>query len=215
MRLIIFEGADNSGKTTQARLLSDRLGGLPIRSFPDRSDPHIEISQALLTDDALFEHFSKKCLDQMRRFVEENIDSDETFIVDRFWPSNVAYAQSRLGRACDIETVHWLQSCVPQRIVFLDADPLPACSTREQDALDCDAALQERVMASYRGMASDDWVRIKNPTGRAREAVHDEIVKKLLRHDKPDERNAAQHLGATPVVLFAHHQCELSRGAHH
>jgi thymidylate kinase len=183
VRLVILEGVDRSGKSTLADVLARALGARRV-SFPARSDPRMAgVDFALLaTDDAVFSRFCDLCSTQMLEFVE-SLDSEnqETLVIDRFWPSNVAYAKAR-GVAFDHGRIEAVQKRHAQVCVFLDVDPKDLAGTRPAlDGLDADGGLQERVYAAYCSLAAPEWIRLTDVQRKTPECLAREVVEEIYR----------------------------------
>lgn len=180
MELIIVEGVDNVGKSTQVRLLSELLRA-PIKAFPEKDDPWLQTldRSLLLSDDAHFRAFHILCADQIRSFFERN---RVRTVVDRFWPSNVAYACARLGGSPDAYRAQLGDAIVrnpKQVVVFLDATPEQVASRTPKDALDADLAFQKRVYAAYHALDDGSWIRIADAAKKPPIVVFREIVDAL------------------------------------
>lgn len=121
-KLILIEGLDRSGKSTQAGILTDRLAQhhkSQLLKFPDRSTPIGKIINQYLTD-ATFEltDQSAHLLFSANRWELYNemvsLLNDGVFIVlDRYIYSGIAYSlakQQNAGSSPEMASVDWLYS---------------------------------------------------------------------------------------------------------
>ena len=173
--LIVFEGGDGSGKSTQAARLATRLdavltrepGGTPIGDLI-RSlvlDPtHTELAdrtEALLMAAARAQHVDE--------LVEPALQAGRHVISDRYVASSLAY--QGVGRGLGVDAIEELNrfatnELVADLTVLLDTDPR-AARERLGETLDriedAGAALGERVVETYRTLAEADpdrWVAV-------------------------------------------------------
>jgi dTMP kinase len=183
-RLIAFEGLDQSGKETQARLLRARLEAAGHRveslTFPDdtttigqeiraglstRSYP-ADVMQLLYIANR---HERKEAMEQ---WLAEGV----VLICDRYLASSVAYGEaSGLDADWLIDTQRFLPQ--PALTILLDIAPETARSRKAagRDKYESDLALLGRVRESYRGLAKrlPNWVMFDGE--RAREDVQTSI----------------------------------------
>lgn len=185
--LIAFEGLDQSGKETQARLLAEALEAAGHRvarlSFPDYTTPiGKEIRQALdgqrdFAPDAMQLLYVANRLEH-RRSIEQWLAEGTVVVCDRFRASSVAY-----GEAQGVDAA-WLDEIqrplpVPGITVLLDIAPESAVRRKaaNRDKYERDLALLSRVRTSYRRQAAQPgWVLIdaeapKEEVARAVEAA--------------------------------------------
>ena len=172
-RLIAFEGADASGKSTQARRLAERLGveltfqfgatdvGGAIRSI--LLDPvHQSLddrAEALLVIADKAQHVAE--------IVSPALERGDTIISDRFTASTTAY--QGYGRGLDrdelVRMMHWATHGIePDLTVLLDVD-LAVARERLGDEIDriegAGAEFHIRVREGYLEMAASDpdrWI---------------------------------------------------------
>lgn len=189
--LIVLEGLDRSGKTTQAKLLLDHLlreseCGARIQRFPDRQEPTTgPIIDAFLRNaqsvkesrEAIHLIFAAnrwKASAEMRR----ELDRGQHLIVDRYSHSGIAYSMAKgIDR-------HW--ACQPEvglprpdLVLFFDIDS-QAVSRRNgfgQEAFEC-GDFQQLVYEKMKGFFDDSyWRRID--AARPVEEVHQAVVKEV------------------------------------
>jgi len=180
--LIAFEGGEGSGKSTQARLLAERLGavlthepgatklGAALRALlldGDQVDPRAE---ALLMAADRAQHVAEVIAPALAR--------GETVVTDRYLYSSLAY--QGFGRGLDLDAVRALSefaSAPPADVVVLVTVPATVREQRLGRALDriesADAAFHERVEAGFRHLAAGDparWV-VVDGTGTVEEVA--------------------------------------------
>ena len=102
--LIVFEGCDRAGKTTQCRKLVERLGEqdrqVKFMNFPNRTTQSGQIINAYLqnkeslTDEGIHLLFSVNRW-EVRNEMEKELKAGTTIIVDRYSYSGVAYSAAK------------------------------------------------------------------------------------------------------------------------
>ena len=172
---IVLEGGDGSGKSTQARLLADRLRsrdrdvvetfepgatqtGAAVRALLLESDGPINpTTEALL----LAADRAQEVADTIRPALARGAD----VVSDRFVPSSLAY--QGVGRGLGVEEVEKLNRWAtgdlePDVIVVLDVDDAVATSRRDApgDRLErAGAEFHATVREAYRTLGADrGWV---------------------------------------------------------
>lgn len=176
-RLVVFEGGEGSGKSTQAALLAQHLGALLTREpggtlLGERLrevylDPAVgEVSaraELLVVNAARAQHVSERILPAL--------ESGRDVVCDRFIGSTIAY--QGYGRGLPLEDV--LVACElatagvqADLTILLDVDPELGRRRREGAARDRieaeDAAFHARVVEGFRELAAADpkrWVRVE------------------------------------------------------
>ena len=174
---IAFEGAEGSGKSTQAKLLASQLdavltretGGTSIGArireiLHDTTVEHLDArAEALLTAADRAQHLAE--------VVEPALAAGRSVVTDRSVYSSLAY--QGYGRQLDVEEIRHLndwgtEGLWPTTVVFLDTpDEVIAerMSRRELDRFE--AAGEEfhaRVLAGFRAMAAADpdrWITVQ------------------------------------------------------
>ncbi len=163
--LIVFEGLDQSGKETQARILRQwfEARGRQVESlaFPDYATPiGAEIWKGL-HHERDFGPDTLQLLLIANRFewkprIQEWLGAGRVVICDRYLASSVAY-----GDAQGLDP-HWLaatQAYLPQpdATVLLDIEPDVAAARKAtgRDKFESDLPMLARVRASYLRQASD------------------------------------------------------------
>ena len=139
---IVFEGGDGSGKSTQARNLSQRLRRRSIPVLVTREPggtPAGESIRRLLKGQHNFEPLSELLLFEAARsqlvesVIRPSLDSGTTVICDRYTASTIAY--QGYGRGLNLELIRQLNEMatgglVPDLTVLLDIQPQVGLSRR-------------------------------------------------------------------------------------
>jgi len=192
---VSFEGIDGSGKSTQARLLADRLrndgrdvvhtrepGGSPgaeeiralvLQGDPDRWSAETEI---LL--------FTAARRDHLERTIQPALEAGKVVICDRFADSTRMYqGLSRGNLRAKVDALHDLMIGVePDLTLLIDMDPeiglsrAKARNTVEERFEDFGASLQEAMRAGFLALATEYADRFRVIEGaRAEEVVAREV----------------------------------------
>ncbi|GBD01929.1 Thymidylate kinase [bacterium HR18] len=199
--LISFEGIDSSGKTTQARLLAERLEAAGYRTLLVREPGGTELSERirdLLLDASLdIEPLAELLLfaaarrQLVMRRIRPALEAGYIVLCDRFYDSTTAYQGG--GRA--LKDLAWLQNfnlwvtenLVPHRTYWLDVPVDVALARRAQlypDRMEqADPAFYERVRNTYARLAQEEPERILRLDATAEVAtVHAEIWADVQQH---------------------------------
>jgi len=183
--LIAFEGLDQSGKQTQAELVSEhvRARGRECRllSFPDYATPiGSEISKAL-HGEREYGPDVRQLMYVANRYEKRSEMADAlqhgvVLVCDRYLASSIAYGEAQgLDAAwlCDIQR-HLPR---PDLTILLDIAPETAVQRKAsgRDRYERDLTLLSRVRQSYqRQTTHDGWLRLNGE--RPREAVSADVV---------------------------------------
>jgi dTMP kinase len=204
--LIIFEGLDRIGKTTQSKLLFDYLSRecnllCERLAFPDRSTQIGSLIDAYLqrkiefndhTIHLLFSANRWECIDSMRTKLLQGY----TLIVDRYAYSGVAFSQAK-----GLDQI-WCQSCdigllKPDLVLYFHRGKQSNCLSYNGDERYETKQFQEKVEFYFEQFRSSSrqWNDINvsnpdNPNMRDKESIQNEIrlyVKDCLKEIKSND----------------------------
>jgi dTMP kinase len=206
-KLVVFEGSEGAGKSTQLRMLAARLSAAGIPVVPLREpggtpvgdairaillDPRSEISAG---SEALL--FMASRAELVRREIQPALKRGDVVLMDRFFLSTYAYQIAGRGLNEDeVRAANCLatEGLVPDLTIMLDfpvADGIERVSQRgshdriEQAAFD----FHERVERAFVESATPEWQKLHPECGPiiqvdgrgARDDVSDRVVAALLR----------------------------------
>ena len=192
--LISFEGIDGCGKSTQIKILSDKLSLNNIDNIIIREPGDTKISNKirniLLDKNNKIGEISETLLFLSARaqLVEEKIipfSNNKVVICDRFIDSTVAY--QGYGRNQDIETINTLNNFATSNInpditFILEIDPKEAFRRLNSDFLDrmelSGVHFLEKVSKGYKKIASSNPNRCKVIDCNHKDiiTIHNEII---------------------------------------
>lgn len=193
---ITFEGGEGSGKSTQARLLKERLereartvvlvrepGGTPLGEEVRRLLLHRETELTPQTEMLLF---LAARAELVRRVILPALERGDVVICDRFSDSTLAY--QGYGRGLDLDEIRRLDSwatggLLPDLTVLLDV-PVEVGHERNRAGEDAfereDDAFHQRVREAYRALAKEQpgrWLVLEGtlPIGALQAKIHAEL----------------------------------------
>ena len=193
-RLIVFEGGEASGKSTQARLLAGVLGAVLTRE-PGGTPLGEQIRHLLLDHDGgpLDDRAELMLMlagraQHVAELIRPALESGRDVVCDRFSGSTIAY--QGFGRGLDPEAVTAADAVVrdgiePDLVVLLDLAPELAAARRARasDRIEReDEAFFARVRAGYANLAAQDpgrWVVVDG--SGSPEEVHVRVIEALRR----------------------------------
>mgnify|MGYP006282725413 CR=1 FL=1 len=185
-KLIVFEGIDRSGKSTQIERLYNYLTKLGQRVLKTR-EPWVESTRELLKNTELKSEHQLAIIQEDRYkhccYLKENLDKYDVIICDRFTPSTLAYQGYGLG--LDLNTIHDVnkratQGLKPDLILLIDCPVRVAIKRSEKplDAIEKNILFLEIVRMGYLSLASKyDYKMIdgSRPADRVFIDVFDEV----------------------------------------
>ncbi len=170
--LVVFEGIEGSGKSTQSSALARRLqqAGVPVAAVHEPGSTAIgeEISQLVKSGDDI-DPLSELFLFSAARslligsVIAPALERDDVVVCDRYIHSTAAY--QGYGRGLDLAAIHKINNIatrgiVPDLTVLLDLPPEDGLGRKAADTFDrFEREAQEfhrRVRAGYRELAQGD-----------------------------------------------------------
>lgn len=134
-KIIVIEGLDKSGKTTQSNMLFKYLhekqqGNVVLMSFPDYSTRIGKEIKAFLEGSTSYNNETKHILMAANRWekkqdIENFLMSGKTIVMNRYYQSNLAYG---LANGLDITWLKNLEKGLPKEDVTLILDISPEIS---------------------------------------------------------------------------------------
>jgi dTMP kinase len=189
---VTFEGIDRSGKSTQARLLTEALGDQALAVREPGGTPAGEQVRALLKDaavplgpeaEALL--FAAARAELVARVIRPALDDGRVVVSDRFLDSSLAYQGGARGLGIDeVERINRFATggLVPDLTFLLEIDPAEAAARAgESDRFEDEGfALQEAVQDAYERLLASDpgrWRRLD--ATRSPDEVHAEVLAEI------------------------------------
>ena len=191
-KIIVLEGTDKAGKTTQSRLLAEtiRVSGkvCVVIDFPDYTTPiGLEI-RAFLDGRRDYPAETKHLLFSANRWekkkeIESMVENGTIVVMNRYWQSNLIY-----GAANDMDT-SWLlrlDKGLPKEDLVIVMLVNPDVTTRRAETLDAfeaDQKLAAKAYKYYLKFAKQfKWKVIDG--SKSKEQIHQEIMKVIRKELK-------------------------------
>jgi len=186
---VTFEGIDRSGKTTQARMLVEALGGEALAVREPGGTEVGERLRSVLKDPALTMSSETEALlfaaaraELVAQVIRPALDAGKVVVSDRFLDSSLAYQGVARGLGVeDVEQINRFATggLLPDLTILLSIDPARAAERAGQlDRFEDEGdSLQSAVFDAYRSLAAADPVRWRvvdadRPSGE----VHSDVV---------------------------------------
>jgi dTMP kinase len=193
--LVVFEGVEGSGKTTQTQILRDKLQSINLPAITTREPggtPSGELIRNLILEQEdltptselyLFNAARSLLIEQL---VMPTLASGVHVIMDRFTYSTVAYQS--YGRGITLETVETVNNIAshqlqPDLVVLLDISPEKALNRRpdrqdrfEREALEFHSKIREGYLAMAHSQNSN-WLVI--PAGLTTDEIATAVWEKV------------------------------------
>jgi dTMP kinase len=131
-RLIVFEGIDGSGKSTQARRLVSRLRGLgyevvslrePTRGKWGRVIKKLSKKEGSLTPEEELDLFVKDRRENVHKNIKPALAAGKIVVLDRYYFSTIAYQGAKGINPSRIRRLNESFSVKPDLVFILDIDP--------------------------------------------------------------------------------------------
>lgn len=182
-KIIVFEGIDKAGKTTQAKLLEKKLGSKCVRiDFPDYSTPVGKEIRQFLDGKRNYPDEVKMMLLSANRWekkgeIEKMVSKGTTVIMNRYYQSNLVYG---ISKGLKLDWLLSLDKGLPKAdlVIVIDIRPktLVSRSKNVVDTFEKDLELIRRVKKNYRILANKfNWQTVEG------EKSVDEVHRQVLR----------------------------------
>jgi dTMP kinase len=184
-KIIVLEGTDKAGKTTQSRMLAETLkvsGKVcVIIDFPDYATPIGMEIKAFLDGRRDYPAEAKHLLFSANRWekkkeIESMVDNGTIVILNRYWQSNLIYGAAN---GMDTSWLLKLDKGLPEEDLVVVILINPSLSTKRaetQDIFESDPQLAARAYKNYLRFAKQlGWKVIDG--SKSKEQVHQEVMK--------------------------------------
>lgn len=208
-KLIVFEGIDGSGKSTQSHRLAQWLrerGITCVESFePTRGDWGMKVRQAAAQGERLPLEEEIECLLQDRRehvrnLIEPAVQRGEWVILDRYYLSMMAYQGATGYNVEQIREMNESFAPLPDIAFWLDIPLETALNRMEQRGRLLDAFEDESFLTAchsvYSSLDMPWWRRI--PAIGTEEQIHQAIVDTLCK----EFEIAKTHVDVKPSLTY-------------
>ena len=184
-KIVVIEGTDKAGKTSQSRMLAETLkaaGKVCVTlDFPDYATPiGIEI-KAFLEGKRDYPPEVKHLLFSANRWekkkeIESMLENGTIIVMNRYWESNLVYG---VANGMDANWLLRLDKGLPKEDLVLMLLVNPSISAKRaeiQDAFESDPQLAAKAYKNYLKFAKQfKWKIIDG--SKSKELVHQEIMK--------------------------------------
>jgi dTMP kinase len=185
-KIIVLEGTDKSGKTSQSRMLAEALKAsgkvCVILDFPDYTTPigmeikaFLERKRDYYTPEVKHLLFSANRWEKKKE-IESMLENGTIVIMNRYWQSNLVYG---VANRMDANWLIRLDRGLPKENIVLMILVKPTISARRaemQDAFESDRQLAVKAYENYLKFAKQFRWRIIDGS-KSKEQVHQEIIK--------------------------------------
>ena len=184
-KIVVIEGTDKAGKTTQSRMLLEALKNLGkvcvILDFPDYATPIGMEIRAFLEGKREYPSEAKHLLFSANRWekkkeIESMIENGTTVIMNRYWQSNLVYGSAN---GMDPGWLMELDKGLPKEDLVLVLLVAPSISSKRaeiKDAFESDDQLAAKAYRNYTKYAKQFHWKVIDGSG-SRVQVHQEIMK--------------------------------------
>jgi dTMP kinase len=184
-KIVVLEGTDKAGKTTQSRMLLEALKNLGkvcvILDFPDYTTPIGAEIRAFLDGKREYPPEAKHLLFSANRWekkkeIESMLENGTIVVMNRYWQSNLAYGTAN---GIDPNWIIRLDKGLPKEDLVIVLLVNPAVSSKRaeiQDAFESDSKLAAAAHRNYTKYAKQFKWKVLDGS-KSREQVHQEIMK--------------------------------------
>jgi dTMP kinase len=183
-RIIVLEGTDKAGKTTQSRMVLEALKAsgkvCVILDFPDYTTPiGIEI-KAFLDGKRDYSSEVKHLLFSANRWekkkeIESMVENGTLVIMNRYWQSNLVYG---IANGMDAKWLLKLDQGLPREDIVIALLVNPSMSSKRaetRDAFESDAKLVAEAYKNYLKFAKQFKWRVVDGS-KSKDQVHQDIM---------------------------------------
>src|SRR5687767_12213217 len=181
--IIVFEGIDKAGKTTQAKLLEKKLGSKCVRiDFPDYSTPVGKEIKQFLDGKRNYPDEVKMMLLSANRWekkgeIKKMVSKGTTVIMNRYYQSNLVYG---ISKGLKLDWLLSLDKGLPKAdlVIVIDIRPktLVSRSKNVVDTFEKDMELITRVEKNYRILANKfNWRTVEGE--KSVDEVHGQVLR--------------------------------------
>jgi dTMP kinase len=191
-KIIVLEGTDKAGKTTQSRMLAEALKVLGkvciVIDFPDYTTPIGMEIRAFLDGKRDYPAEAKHLLFSANRWekkkeIESMVENGIIVVMNRYWQSNLIYGAAN---GMDAGWLLRLDKGLPKEDLVIVILVNPATSTKRAETLDTfesDQKLTARAYKNYLKYAKQfRWKVIDG--SKNKEKVHQEVMKVIRKELK-------------------------------
>jgi dTMP kinase len=182
-KIIVFEGIDKAGKTTQAKLLEKKLGSKCVRiDFPDYSTPVGKEIRQFLDGKRNYPDEVKMMLLSANRWekkgeIEKIVSKGTIVIMNRYYQSNLVYG---ISKGLKLDWLLSLDKGLPKAdlVIVIDIRPktLTSRSKNVVDTFEKDLELIRRVKKNYRILANKfSWRTVEGE--KSVDEVHGQVLR--------------------------------------
>lgn len=186
--LIVFEGCDRAGKSTQAKMLTEALNKRNIsveqRAFPNRSTPLGTLIGQFLGKKREFTAETVHLMFSANRWeckneILKSLQNGTTLVIDRYAGSGAAYTAATSGRC-----LNWCKHPdrglpSPDIVIYLSVSTESQCqrSNWGEERFE-NTKLQSRVASNYEKLMDKTWSVIDANDDKF--AIHSKVLQKVL-----------------------------------
>jgi dTMP kinase len=191
-KIIVIEGTDKAGKTSQSRMLAETLKAsgkvCVILDFPDYTTPiGIEI-KAFLEGKRDYLSEVKHLLFSANRWekkkeIESMLENGTIIVMNRYWQSNLVYG---VANGMDTNWLLRLDKGLPKEDIVLVILVNPSISANRaeiQDMFESDSQLAAKAYKNYLKFAKQYRWKVVDGS-KSKEQVHQEITKMIRKELK-------------------------------
>ncbi len=182
-KIIVFEGIDKAGKTTQAKLLEKKLGSKCVRiDFPDYSTRIGKEIRQFLDGKRNYPDEVKMILLSANRWekkgeIEKMVSKGTTVIMNRYYQSNLVYG---ISKGLKLDWLLSLDKGLPKADLVIVIDIRPKTLVRRSknvvDTFEKDLELIRRVKKNYRILANKfNWRTVEGE--KSVDEVHGQVLR--------------------------------------